>query len=264
MGNSTENFILNLSYGKIKDFTFEKSVIYIDKNRNGKLEKSEEVNVDIVRNLSPDSNQLVWLGAVTPNSVDLNEKVSFGLKAEASSNDKKSIYRDVTKINNNQKEDIVFGDDRSEDDMIQDNIYINRYVWSIDSNIELKIKLATNIVTADPLNGVCKSKKDAEEGNYFAISGATVVRSWEIYNDTTITAKNIKFFMSIDKKVEKIATDSKKTWWKSDRRVHILLSSTGKIIGMGKVNSNKNLIEFTIPNIKGGERLYPHIVTEIK
>ena len=136
--------------------------------------------------------------------------------------------------------------------------------FTFDSNIELKIKLATNIVTADPLNGVCKSKKDAEEGNYFAISGATVVRSWEIYNDTTITAKNIKFFMSIDKKVEKIATDSKKTWWKSDRRVHILLSSTGKIIGMGKVNSNKNLIEFTIPNIKGGERLYPHIVTEIK
>ena len=264
MGNSMENFVLNLSYGKVKDFTFEKSVIYIDKNRNGKLEKSEEVDISVVKNLRPDSNQLVWLGALTPKSVGLNKKVSFGLKGEASSSGKESIYKNPSIRNDNRKEDLVFADESSEGDAEQDNVYINRYVWSIDSSVDLEIKLVDNIISADPVNGVCKNKKDADAGNYFAISGATNIRSWEIYNDSTITAENIKFSINADKKVEKFATSSKNTWWKSDSRVHILLSSSNKTIGVGKFNSSKNSVEFIIPNMKGGEKVYPYIVTEIR
>ena len=264
MGNSIENFVLNLSYGSVKDFSFERSVIYIDKNRNGELEKSEEVDLSIIKNLKPDSNQLVWLGAVTPKTAGLNDRVSFGLKGKASSGGEESVYKEESKKNDNLKEDIVFGDDRSEDDSVQDNIYINRYVWSIDSNIELGIKLFTNIITADPVNGAARDKKDAQAGNYFAIPGATHVRVWEIYNDTVVTAEDIKFSVKADKKVEKFVRSSKNTWWRGDSRVHVLLSSANKIIGVGKFDSNKNLVEFTIPKMRGGDKIYPHIVTEIK
>jgi hypothetical protein len=264
LGNSTENFVLNLSYGKIRDFSFQKSVIYIDKNGNNKLEKSEEVDASIVKNLTPDSNQMVWLGAVTPKNIGLNKKVSFGLKGEASSGDTNAVYKTATKQNDNSKEDIVFADKRSEDDNIQDNIYINRYVWSIKSNVELGIELETNIISADPLNGVCKNKKDANDGNYFSIPGATNIRSWKIYNNTTVTAKDIKFSMKANLAVEKFATSSRNTWWRSDSRVHVLLSSTGKIIGVGRFNRSNNSIDFTVKEIRGGEMVYPHIVTEIK
>jgi hypothetical protein len=264
MGNSMENFVLNLSYGSIKDFSFEKSVIYIDKNRDGELDKSEEVDISVVKDLKPDSNQLVWLGAVTPKTVGLNDRVSFGLKGEASSGGEDSVYKEATKKNDNLKEDIVFGDESSEDDTTENNLYINRYVWSIDSNIELGIKLFTNIISADPVNGVCKNKKDALEGNYFSIPKATNVRSWEIYNNSVVTAEEIKFTVKADKKVERFATSSKNTWWRDDSRVHVLLSSSNKIIGVGKFNSSKDLVEFTIPKMRGGEKVYPHIVTEIK
>lgn len=264
IGNSTENFVLNISYGKTKDFTFKSTVIYIDKNRNGKLEDFEKVNIDIVKNLKPDDNQLVWLGAVTPNNIGLNKRVSFGLKGEASSNDKNSVYKDDSKKNNILKEDIVFGDDRSEDDAEKDNIYTNRYEWSVDSNIELSIKLSVNIMSADPVNGICKNITDALAGNYFSIPGATNIRSWEIYNNTAVTATDIHFSVKANDKVEKFATSSKNTWWKGDSRVHILLSSNKKIIGVGKFNSSTNSVDFIIKEMKGGEKVYPHIVTEIK
>ena len=100
MGNSKENFVLNLSYGNVKDFSFEKSVIYIDTNRDGELEKSEEVDLSVIKGLSPDSNQLVWLGAVTPKTAGLNDRVSFGLKGKASSGGKNSIYKEESKTDN--------------------------------------------------------------------------------------------------------------------------------------------------------------------
>jgi len=194
----------------------------------------------------------------------LNDRVSFGLKGKASSGGEESVYKEESKKNDNLREDIVFGDDRSEDDSVQDNIYINRYVWSIDSNVDLGIRLFTNIITADPVNGVAKDKLDAQAGNYFAIPGATHVKVWEIYNDTVVTAEDIKFSVKADKKVEKFVTSSKNTWWRGDSRVHILLSSANEIIGVGKFDSNKNLVEFTIPKMRGGDKIYPHIVTEIK
>ena len=264
MGNSIENFVLNLSYGKIKDFTFESTVIYIDKNNNGKLEDFEEVDMSVVKNLRPDNNQLVWLGAVTPKNIGLNKKVSFGLKGEASSSDESGIYKEATKKNDNAKEDIVFGDSSSEGDTAQDNVYTNRYEWSVDSSVELDIRLSTNIMSADPVNGICKNQADALAGNYFSIPGATNIRSWEIHNDTTVMATDISFSVKADSRVEKFATSSKNTWWKSDSRVHVLLSSNKKIIGFGKFNSSKNSVDFSIKEMRGGEKIYPHIVTEVK
>jgi len=263
-GNSIENFVLNFSYGADKQFSFDKTVIYIDKNRDGKLEASEEVDASVLKRLSPDKSQLVWLGAVTPKSVALNTKVRFGLQAKASGGGKDTVYKKATTYNVVEKEDIVFGDDDSENDAFFNNSYINRYLWSIQTDIDLGMKLSTNIMSADPLNGIAKDKKDAEAGKYFSIPGATHVRSWRIYNDSVVIAKDIHFSIDADSEVERFAKSSKNTWWKSDRRIHILRSSENKIIGEGEYNSRRNSVDFTIKELKGGESVYPHVVTVIK
>jgi hypothetical protein len=263
-GNSMENFVLNISYGDVKNFTFDKTVVYIDRNNNGKLEASEEVDNNIVKSLRPDSTQLVWLGAVTPKNIGLNKKVRFGLQAKASNGGESGIYSEATKINNILKEDIVFGDEDSENDDFFNNTYINRYLWTIQKSIDLGMKLEINIMSADPLNGIAKTRKEAESGKFFSISGATHVQSWKIYNNSVVTAEDIKFSIDEDSKRERFAKSSQNTWWKNDRRIHILLSSHNKIIGQGEYNNRKKSIDFTIKKLKGGESVYPHVVTVLR
>jgi len=263
-GNSMENFVLNISYGDAKNFSFEKTVVYIDKNNNGKLEASEEVDNSVVKNLRPDSSQLVWLGAVTPKNIPLNKKVRFGLQAKASKGGENAVYSEATKINNILKEDIVFGDEDSENDDFFNNNYINRYLWTVQQSVDLGMKLEINIMSADPLNGIAKSRKEAESGKFFSIPNATHVRSWKIYNDSVVTAEDIHFSIDEDSKVERFAISSKNTWWKKDKRIHILLSSNNKVIGQGIYNKRKKSVEFTIKELRGGESVYPHVVTVIR
>jgi len=263
-GNSKENFVLNINYGDTKSFTFDKTVIYIDKNKNGKLEAFEEVDNNIVKNLSPNSSQLVWLGGVTPKGLPLNKEVHFGLQAKASGGGEASIYLNASRVNNILKENIVFGDADSEGDGFFNNNYINRYVWTIKNSIDLSMKLETNIMSADPLNGVAKTKKEAELGKFFSIPDATYVRSWKIYNNSLVIAKDIHFTIGADNKVEKFAKSSENTWWKRDNRVHVLVSSDNKIIGQGEYNSRKNSVDFSIKELRGGEAIYPHVVTVVK
>jgi hypothetical protein len=263
-GNSIENFVLNISYGEVQGFSFEKTVIYIDKNNNGKLEDSEEVDNNVIKNLRPDTHQVVWLGAVTPENVVLDKKVRFGLEAKASSGGEEAIYREASKVNTILKEDIVFGDGESENDTFFNNTYIERYLWTIQPSIDLGMKLEINIMSADPLNGIAKTRKEAESGKFFSIPNATHVRSWKIYNDSLVTAKDIRFSINEDSKVERFAISSKKTWWKNDKRIHVLLSSSNKIIGQGVYNKAKKSVDFTIKELRGGEAVYPHVVTVIR
>jgi len=263
-GNSVENFVLNISYGDVKNFTFDKTVIYIDKNNNGKLEASEEVNGNVIKNLRPGSNQIVWLGAVTPQNVVLNKKVRFGLEAQASSGGERAIYKEASKVNTVLKEDIVFGDGESENDTFFNNTYIDRYLWTIQPSIDLGMKLEINIMSADPVNGIAKTRKEAEAGKFFSIPNATHVRSWKIYNDSVVTAEDIHFSITEDSQVERFAISSKNTWWKNDRRIHVLLSSSNKIIGQGVYNKSKKSVDFTIKELRGGEAVYPHVVTVIR
>ena len=129
---------------------------------------------------------------------------------------------------------------------------------------KLDIKNIWNIISADPVNGICKDADDAKMGNYKAIPGATSVRSWEIVNNTKKVAKDVKFSIKINPNVEKIATTSKNTWWKNDKRVHIVHVTGKGIIGAGAYNSSRNSVDFFFREIKVGEKVHPHIVTEIK
>ena len=263
-GNSVENFVLNISYGDVKNFTFDKTVIYIDKNNNGKLEASEEVDANVIKNLRPGSNQIVWLGAVTPQNVVVDKTVRFGLEAQASSGGEGAVYTEASKVNTVLKEDIVFGDGESENDTFFNNTYIDRYLWTIQPSIDLGMKLEINIMSADPVNGIAKTRKEAEAGKFFSIPNATHVRSWKIYNDSVVTAEDIHFSITEDSQVERFAISSKNTWWKNDRRIHVLLSSSNKIIGQGVYNKSKKSVDFTIKELRGGEAVYPHVVTVIR
>jgi hypothetical protein len=129
---------------------------------------------------------------------------------------------------------------------------------------KLEMKLAWNIISADPVNGVCRDANDAKSGKYKAIPGATTVRSWDIINNTKSVAHNVKFSIKIDSKVERVATTSKKTWWRSDKKVHVIYVIGKGNIGEGKYNRKTNSVDFFFKSIKAGEKLHPHIVTEIK
>jgi len=118
-------------------------------------------------------------------------------------------------------------------------------------------------MSSDSLNGIAKSRKEAELGKFFSIPDATHVRSWQIYNDSVVTAEDIHFSITEDSN-ERFAKSSQKTWWKNDRRIHILLSSNNKIIGEGKYNSSKKSIDFSIKKLRGGEAVYPHVVTVLR
>jgi len=131
-------------------------------------------------------------------------------------------------------------------------------------NEKLEMKLAWNIISADPINGVCKDINDAKSGKYKAIPGATTVRAWSIINKTPSIAKNVKFSIKIDPKVEKVATTSKNTWWRSDKRVHVIYVQGKGNIGAGRYNAKQNSVDFFFKEIKAGESVHPHIVTEIK
>jgi hypothetical protein len=128
----------------------------------------------------------------------------------------------------------------------------------------LNITHLWNIISADPVNGVCKDANDAKSGKYKAIPGATNIRSWEIINNTTASAKDVKFSIKIDPTVERIATTSKNTWWKNDKRVHIIYVPKKGNIGEGIYRANSNSVEFFFKEIKSGETFHPYIVTEIK
>ena len=263
-GNSVENFVLNISYGDVKNFTFDKTVIYIDKNNNGKLEASEEVDANVIKNLHPGSKQIVWLGAVTPANVAVDKKVHFGLKAQASRGGEEAVYTEASKVNRVLKEDIVLGDGESENDTFFNNTYIDRYLWTIQPSIDLGMKLEINIMSADPLNGSAKTRKEAESGKFFSIPNATHVRSWKIYNDSLVTAEDIHFTINEESQVERFATSSKNTWWRNDKRIHILRSSSNKIIGQGVYNKRKKSVDFIIKELRGGEAVYPYVVTVIR
>lgn len=263
-GNSIENFVLNVSYGRGKRIEFDKTVIYVDKNHNGKLESFEEVESNVIKNLRPGSSQLVWLGAVTPTELPSRKRIRFGLEAKASRGGRDSIYLESARVNNILKEDTVFGDSNSENDDFFNNKYITRYLWSIEKSINLGMKLETNIMSADPLNGIAKTKEEAEAGKFFSIPNATHVQSWKIYNESLVTVKDVYFSIPEKSDVEKFAKSSKYTWWSRDKRIHILLSSDNKIIGEGKYNSKRKSIDFRIKELRGGEVVYPHVVTTIR
>jgi hypothetical protein len=133
------------------------------------------------------------------------------------------------------------------------------------NNVKLDITVVENFITADPINGTCKDWRDATSGRFKAIPGATSVRTWKIRNNTNTVAKDIKFDIKLDSKIEKVAKNNKKTWWRNESKyVHILSDTNGKIYSTGVYDAKTNSIKFTIKEIKPKQQVYPHVVTEIK
>jgi hypothetical protein len=265
-GNSVENFVLSGNYGSLKDFKFSSSKIYIDKNNNGVLDKSEMKHTPVLSKLAIDGKKTIWIDATTDIKTVVGKGNHFGLLARATAKGLKEIYTKQSTKNSMSKVDIIFADGAFGGDKVRDNQAIIRYIWTTvksDNNVKLSMNIIHNVISADPINGVCKNLTDAKSGKYKAIPGATNVRAWSIENKTKEIAKSVKFSIKLNSNVEKIATSSAKTWWKNEKRVHILWTSKG-VVGEGKYNAKTNSVDFVIKEIKPGETYYPHIVTEIK
>ena len=270
IGNSVENFVVRGLQSPLKQFTFSKTQIFIDKNGNGVLDKAEKVNNNIIPKLKMDGKTKVWLAVNASEKTALKKRNGFGVQVSASAKGIKEIYTKQTATNTMAKVDIVFADTKygAGGDKLRDNKLISWYNWtSIEnsSNVKLDIspygKLDTAmIVQHDPVNGMRRKGVSPK-----AIPGATVIKRWSIKNNTKTTAKNVKFSMKIDLKKEKFATNNKTTWWAGRKgyTTQILWDAKkGLMKGQGIIKGNT--ITYTIAEIKPGQHVMPHMVLIIK
>jgi len=266
-GNSAEDFVLEGSYGRNREFSFNHSKIYIDKNDNGILDNYEKVDTPVLTKLGMDKKKRIWIEMKSSSSDNLiGKKSEFGLKIQASASGVDGIYKSESQKNNISKVDIVFADGGRDEDAVRNNTAVNRYLWkasSVATVFKVDKTLIFNHISADPLHGVAKNRQEAEKDNFQPLSRATRVKIWEVKNSSKGVGENIKVSIPIDKSVERISTTSAYTWWREkDKRVHIILDEkSNRIIGEGVYNPNTASIDFNIKRIGAGEKLYLHVVT---
>jgi hypothetical protein len=270
IGNSVENFIVRGKQSPLKQFSFTKTQIFIDRNRNGVLDKAEKVNNIIISKLKVDGKRKIWLSVETSAKTALKKRNGYGVQVSASAKGIKEIYTKQTVKNTMAKVDIVFADTKygAGGDNIRDNRLISWYNWTSiqnTSNVKLDITPYGSLDTAmivqhDPVNGMRRKGVSPK-----AIPGATVIKRWSIKNNTKTTAKNVKFSMKIDLKKEKFATNNKTTWWAARKGygTQILWDyKKGLMKGEGVIKGNT--ITYIIPEIKPGQHVLPHMVTIVK
>jgi hypothetical protein len=270
IGNSKENFVVRGNQSHVKGFKFTKTMVFVDKNGNGNLDKNEKVATSLVKGLKANKKTKVWIAVQTSTNTAIGKRNAYGIEVRATPKGVKEIYTKQTVKNSMAKMDIVFADGtyKASADKVRDNRLILWYGWNtVAVDGKLTTKLSWSRVSADPINGVCKDSKDAATGKYKAIPGATVIKSWYVQNLTKETAKNVKISMKINSKLEKVAKDSKKTWWKNDKRVHLIMNKVNgkwKTVGEGKYNSKTKAIDFVIKEMKPNSTYHLRIVTELK
>jgi hypothetical protein len=271
IGNSVENFVVRGKQSPLKQFTFAKTQIFIDKNGNGVLDKAERVNNNIIPKLKMNAKTKVWLAVTASSKTALKKRNGYGVQVSASAKGIKEIYTKQTTKNTMSKVDIVFADTKygASGDNIRDNKLISWYNWTTianSSNVKLDIKQyggkldTAMIVQHDPVNGMRRNGVSPK-----AIPGATVIKRWSIKNNTKTTAKNVKFVMKIDLKKEKFATNNKRTWWANRKGYGTQIlwdAKTGLMKPQGVIRGNT--ITYTIPEVKPGQEVIPHMVTIIK
>jgi hypothetical protein len=270
IGNSIENFVVVGHQSSSKEFKFSKTQIFIDKSRNGILEKAEKVNNNLIKQLKINGKIRVWVAVKTSVKTVLNKKNSYGIQVRATAKGLKEIYQKQTVKNTMSRMDIVFAENTygAGGDKARDNKLVLWYKWTTIPVKDAKLTIIHNLnrITADPINGTCKNYKDATSGRFKSIPGATSVRTWKIINNTNQTATNVRFSVKLNSKVEKVATTNKNVWWRGDKakRVHILWSKAKGIFGAGKYNSKTNSVDFLVKQIKPKEQFNAFTVTEIK
>ena len=270
IGNSAENFVVKGNQSYVKDFAFSKTMVFVDKNGNGNLDANEKVATSIVNGLKADAKRRVWIAVETAKTTAVGKRNAYGIEVRATPKGEKEIYTVQTVKNTMGKMDIVFADGKynASADKIRDNKMILWYGWNtINVDAKLTILHYNDFVTADPINGSCTTYADCTSARkYKSIPGATVIRIWNIQNNTGTTATNVRFSVKIDSKVEKAATTNKNVWWRTDKskRIHILWSKAKGIFGSGIYNAKTNSVDFTVKEIKPKETIYAYPVMELK
>ena len=266
IGNSAENFKLS-KWHNVQNVKFLSKKFYVDGNGNDVLDKAEKVDSALVKKLAMDGSIKIWMELKIDPKAVINKRSDSGLLAQAVDASSKPYV--ATKNNRMGVEDIVFADGKvyAPVEKARDGKMSMWYGFTIvqGSNVKLDItpygKLDTAIIVQhDPVNGMRRTGVSPK-----AIPGATVVKRWSIINNTKTIAKNVKFTMSIDPKKEKFATNNKTTWWAGRKGygTQILWDyKKGLMKPQGVIKGNT--ITYTIPEIKPGQHVMPHMVFIIK
>ena len=266
IGNSVENFKLS-KWHNVQNVKFLSKKFYVDTNGNGRLDKAEKVDSSLVKKLAMDGSTKIWMELKIDSKAVIGKRSDSGILAQAV--DKASRPYKATKTNRMGVEDIVFADGKvyTPVDKVRDGKMSMWYGFTIIQGSDVKLdikpygKLDTSmIVQHDPVNGMRRKGVSPK-----AIPGATVVKRWSIKNNTKTTAKNVKFSMKIDLKKEKFAKNNKTTWWAGRKGygTQILWDyKKGLMKGQGVIKGNT--ITYTIPEIKPGQHVMPHMVLIIK
>jgi hypothetical protein len=255
-GNSTENFLLK-RFGEKAQFKFSINKFYVDADNSGVIEPKEKVDTKYIK-LAKDAKATVFMEVQTDAKTTLKKVNADGLLVQVVDASLKAYT--ASKTNNISKVDIIFadGDGDGGADAKRDGQYGLYYGWTTVQGGDVKLDVNANpaVVVHDSING----KK-----NPLAIPGATVVKTWNITNNTTTTAKDVKFIIDIDPKIESIATTNKNVWWAGKKQVHAIWNlNTKKDIGEGVIDNKNNRVIFTISEIKPKETIAPHLITIIK
>jgi hypothetical protein len=267
IGNSKENFKLSKWHNE-QNVKFLSKKFYVDANGNGKLDNAEKVDTAIVKSVSMDSSRKIWMELKVDPKAVIGKRSDSGILAQAVNSSFKAYVASAKNTMN--REDIVFADGKvyAPVDKVRDGKMSMWYGFTIIqdvNNVKLDITPYGSLDTAmivqhDPVNGMRRNGVSPK-----AIPGATVIKRWSIKNNTKTTAKNVKFSMKIDLKKEKFATNNKTTWWAGRKGygTQILWDyKKGLMKGEGVIKGNT--ITYTIPEIKPGQHVLPHIVLIIK
>ena len=262
IGNSNENFKLS-KWHNVQDVKFLSKKFYVDANGNGVLDKAEQVDSSLIKELAVDSFKKIWMELKIDPKAVINKRSDSGLLVQAVNSSSKPYVASAT--NRMNAEDIVFADGSyySKLDKARDGKMTMWYGFTImksDNNVKLDIstyhKDSAITVTYDPINGTKNPK---------AIPGAKLVKRWHIKNNTKTTATNVKFQISIDEKKEFFSKNNNNTWFAKENRPvqHVWKSGKG-VYKDAKCTIKGNSVTCVIPKIEPGVDMQPHIVVEVK
>jgi hypothetical protein len=259
LGNSVENFALTRD-GSIHEFDYSKNVFYVDADNSGVLEESEKVDTALISSLAMDGSQIIWMEVET-DAVSLLGKINKdGVMVEAV--DASSNPYTASTSNDIATEDVVFADGTNGVSAARDGKLVLWYKFTTIENLE-NVKLdvsirSTNgqIITYDPVNGTT---------NPMMIPGAKIAKIWSIKNNTSTTATNVKFSVTIDSTKETFSTNLDNTWAEGESYpTQLVWNNTTNIATAIEGVIDGDVITYTIPEIQAGVEMMPHLFVEVK
>ncbi|MCH9740014.1 MAG: hypothetical protein K0U38_04120 [Epsilonproteobacteria bacterium] len=262
IGNSVENFALS-NDGWTHEFDFSSKKFYVDADNSGSLEESEKIDTKLVSKLAIDGSTTVWMEVAVDEKVELSKANWEGVMAQAVDASANPYVASTT--NDLAVEDVVFADSSygAASDAERDGKLALHNKWTTIENPD-NVKLTVAPITSEPAVKVTYDPTNGTE-NPMMIPGAKVVKRWSIKNETSTTATDVKFSVAIDSETEYFAKDLSATWMAGrSQPTQFIWNNTTRTATDIEGVIDGDVITYTIPEIKAGEEMIPHLILRVK